>query len=262
MVTTGVRLVALAWLAIAVVVLSGCRVDVASNLVVRADGSGQLAVSIAMDQELVTSLTATGLDLAPEEVSGWQVTTSDLDGDGRLIQMSSLFADPDDLTRAVADLSAGLDDQDPHLLDGVVLTVADDGSAELTAKVGVRLPTSTGAEAPGFFDGDDLAALVAQPDVFDATLTVTMPGRISDSNADRVDGTTATWDLPVGATIQATATSAPPSIWQGPLPAILGAVVVLATLTALVWVWRRRRRDRAQAPLGRVERLRRFDEPV
>lgn len=248
------RVLALLLLA-ATLVLGGCRFDVTAEVAVEGDGSGRLAVVVVVDEEIASRLTDHGVELAPPGVGAWQVDESSADG-RREVRMTAAFADPDELGARVADLGAGLDDEDPAMLDRVELAVAEDGSAELTAVAGLRLPSSTGVQAAGLFDADDLAALAAAGDVT-ASLAVTFPGSVVDANADRVEGRTATWVLPVGDAITATATAGPPSPWDaGWVPAAVGiGALVLVVLVASAWL--RRRRNRRSAPLGRVDSHRR-----
>lgn len=248
------RVLALLLLA-AALLLGGCRFDVTTEVAVAGDGSGRLAVVVVLDEEVASRLTDHGIELAPPGVGAWQVDESSVDGRHE-VRMTAAFADPDELGARVADLGAGLDDEDPALLERVELEVADDGSAELTAVAGLRLPSSTGVQAAGLFDADDLAALAAAGDVT-ASLAVTFPGSVVEANADRVEGRTATWALPVGDAITATASAGPPSPWEaGWVPAAVGiGALVLVVLVA--WGWRLRRRDRRSAPLGRVDSHRR-----
>lgn len=233
--------------------LAGCRVDVVTEVDVEPDGSGDLAITVDVDAETATNLAAVGVSLRPPAVAGWQSDeiTSD---DGVRVVLATTFATAGELSERVAELGEGLDDEDPAVLRDLALTVADDGSAQFDAVAGLLLPSSAGADAAGFPSADELRELAAD---MTATLVVTLPGSVSSSNATSVDGTTATWDLPVGSMVAVTAVGDAPALWQqGWVPwaaAIAAAVVVLALLVAL----RRRRRTRIEAPLGRVDRMRR-----
>lgn len=242
------------WLLVAVlaVVLAGCRVDVTTAVDVAADGSGTLAVTVQLDAETASTLTALGLSLRPAAVAGWE-SEETVGDDVHEVVLTTSFASPDELATRVGELSAGLDDEDPAVLTDVTLVVTDDGAATFDGMAGLRLPSSAGAEAAGWPTAEELADLAGE---VTASLEVTMPGTIEVSNATLVDGRTATWDLPVGSLQPVTAESSSPSLWQqGWLrwAALGGALVVL--LVALA-VWRRRRRRRVEAPMGRVDRMR------
>lgn len=243
------------WLAaLAVIValsLGGCRMAVDTRVEVDASGSGAMTLDVDLDQDLLDVLTVTGFDPAPTAVDGWEVTRTPLD-DGERIAVSTTFDDPGQLARRVAALQEGLTEDDPRLVKSIDLVVAGDGSTELDATVGVWLPSSTGVEGPGFADGEDLAALAADPEAFAATFTVMLPGSITEHNADVVRGTTATWQLAPGEVVEAQASSDPPDLVGGWVLTAIGVVVLLAVVVLGVWLLRRRRRERHIAPLGRV----------
>lgn len=244
-------------LALLAVVLGACRMDVDTRVAVEPTGSGTLAVDVVLDDDLVQSLTATGFDPTPTRVPGWDVERVAVDG-GERISIVTTFDDPDELSQRVDELAAGLDDEDPGLVESVDLELAEDGSSELAATVGLRLPSSTGVEGPGFADGQDLAALAADPEKFGATFSVELPGPVTAPDADRIDGTTATWNLVPGEVVEVRASAGPPDpfgTWVVPAVGI-GVLVLLVLLGA--WLLRRRRRERNRAPHGRVERMRRW----
>jgi len=232
--------------------LAGCRVDVATEVDVAPNGSGDLAITVDVDAETAANLAAVGVSLRPSAVAGWQSdeVTSD---EGLRVVLKTTFDTAGELSARVAELGEGLDDEDPAVLRDVVLTVADDGSAQFDAVAGLLLPSSAGADAAGFPTAAELRELAAD---MTATLVVTLPGSVSSSNATSVDGATATWDLPVGTMVAVTAVADAPSLWQqGWVPwaaAIAAGVVVLVLLIGL----RRRQRVRIEAPLGRVDRMR------
>jgi len=239
-------------LAVLCMVLVGCRVDVATEVEVATDGSGTMALTVQVDAETAETLTALGLSLRPAAVAGWESQESTGD-DVHEVVLTTSFASPDELATRVGELSAGLDDEDPAVLTDVTLVVSDDGAATFDGMAGLRLPSSAGADAAGWPTARELAGLAGE---VTSSLEVTMPGTVEMSNATLVDGRTATWDLPVGSLQPVRAESSSPSVWQQGWvrwAALGGALVVL--LVALA-VWRRRRRHRAEAPMGRVDRMR------
>lgn len=225
---------------------AGCQVRVATDVGVDQDGSGRLAVTVALDEELATSLTAddfdpfAGLESLPD---GWSVERSEPDG-GLAATVAADFADPAGLSQRVSQLAEGLDEEDPLLLEDVDLQVDEDGSARLSGRAGLRLPSSTGLDGGGLaFDGDDLRALVEErgAEVLRVDLRVSMPGPVVDGNADEVDGGTATWQLTPGDDLVAVeVVSDPPSsrTWQLVAAGVVGVVVGFLGLSLV----RRRRR--------------------
>lgn len=204
-------------LLLAVAVLaSACQVRVGTDVTIGADGSGRIALTVAMDEELAGSLEADGIDpfAGLEDLpDGWTVALSRPDG-GQAATVSADFDDPDGLAERVAQLQQGLDEDDPVILDDVDLAVADDGSAELRARAGLRPPSSTGLEGGGVtFDGDALAALLEErgDEVLRVDLRVSMPGPVVDTDADEVDGRSATWHLPTTELVDVHAVSDPPA---------------------------------------------------
>lgn len=225
------------FLLLAVAVLAtACQVRVGTDVTVGADGSGRIAVTVALDEELASSLGADDVDPfagLDDLADGWQVERSQPDG-GQAVTVGADFDDPDGLANRVAQLQDGLDEEDPAILEDLALTVADDGGAELRARAGFRPPGSTGIAGGGVtFDGEALEALLAErgDEVLRVDLRVTMPGPVVDSNADEVDGGTAVWRLPTTELVDVHATSDPPAdrTWW-----IVGAAVLVGI--AVGWV--------------------------
>lgn len=236
--------------AVLAVLASGCQVRVGTEVAVGRDGDGRLAVTIALDEELLASLEADDLDpFAGLETlpAPWTAERRAADG-GESVTLSAPFDDPDGLRQRVADLQDGLDDEDPVLLDDLELAVADDGAATFSGLAGFRPPSSTGFDGEGVvaFDGDALTALLEErgDEVMRVDLRVTLPGPIVDTNADEVDGATATWTLPTTELVEVRAVGDPPvdrTWWVVAGAAVLGLVLVLV-VTGL-----RRRRSAARA---------------
>lgn len=227
-------------------VLSACQVRVATDVAVDAEGSGTLALTVALDQELWESLTADGFDpfagLTPLAESGWTSTVEPDDG-GQRFELQTEFASPDDFAAKVAELHAGLDTEDPRILADPALTVSDD-TASLRMRAGLVPPSSTGIEGVGVeFDGDDLAELLATrgDEVFRYDLRVTMPGPIDATNADETDGRTAIWNLPADGMREVAVESTIAGSNRTLVIAVAAGLLALAMVGTTVAVVRRRR---------------------
>lgn len=229
-------------------VLAGCQVRVATDVHVAADGSGRLELLVALDEELSASLAAdeidpfAGLDDIGEP---WRSATETVDG-GDAIRLSTSFASPAELADRVDELGAGLDEEDPAVLEDVGLTVDADGSATFSALAGFRPPSSTGIDAEGLApDGEALQALLAErgDELVRTELRLTLPGDVTEASggdeADRrVDGRTVTWDLPPTGLVAVSATGDVPAdrtIYY----AVAAGVLVFALAATGLALWRR-----------------------
>ncbi len=223
------------------VLSSACQVRVGTDVAVAPDGSGRLAVTVAIDEELADSLGADAIDPFAELTDlpdGWEVSR---DGEQQ-VTVGADFDDADGLAERVAQLQDGLDDEDPAILEDAALEVDDQGRATFRARAGFRPPSSTGFDGAGVrFDGEDLADLLAQrgDEVMRVDLRVTLPGAIVEGNADAVDGRTATWQLPVTELVEVRAVGDPPTDRTWWLVGA-GALVGLALGWLGVALWRRR----------------------
>jgi hypothetical protein len=241
-----------ALLALLAVLLAGCRLGVGAEVEVERDGSGTAAIVFDLDPELRDELDELGVDptaelsAAASQVAGWDVTRT-VDEDGSLqVTLTRETADPEALTEAFGELTAGLSDDDPALLVDLDLAVDDEGAATLSGSAQLRPPVGPGVVLDDPAAVADFDAEVAE--AVDAALTVTLPGPIETDDADEVDGSTLTWRLPVGEERSVTATSAPPPWWSGTGLLVPGAALLIAlSLAALAWVVVRRRRAGASA---------------
>lgn len=231
------------------VLASACQVRVGTEVAIGRDGDGRLAVTIALDEELLASLDADDLDPfagLDELPAPWTLERGAADG-GEAVTVSAPFDDSAGLAQRVADLQDGLDGEDPVLLDDLVLEVADDGSATFSGRAGFRPPSSTGLDGEGViaFDGDALTALLEArgDEVMRVDLRVTLPGPIVDGNADEVDGSTATWQLPTTELAEVRAVGDPPvdRTWW-----VVASAAVLGLVLGLVATGLRRRRSAAR----------------
>lgn len=233
---------------LAAVVLAGCNLAVGVDVAVNADGSGELELAFRLDEQLAASLEADGFDpafgfdqlenAAPE----WRVEVDR--GDGVEVRVRAPFADQAELDQRVTALNDQVDIvEDGAILGALRVDVADDGLVTVAGEATLVLPATTGATGDGVvFDGDDLRALLAEQgeQVLRAEVRVRMPGPVLDSNADTVEGSTATWTLEIDETtsLEASAQPEPDRKLQ------LALAVALAGFVVGVAIARMRRRRR------------------
>ena len=242
------------------VLLSGCRLDLAAETVVAADGGGTVAVVAGFDTELLDQLDALGVDPTAEleaaaaSTADWE-TVRDLREDGGLEVVATRTVDEvAEIGDAFRELSAGLNEADPALLIDIEVTRDDAGGTAVTGHARLRPPGTPGVSLDGVEVGPDaeqLAAIVASS--VDAQLRIGLPGRVVDHDGDRLEGRTVTWDLSTDDAVNVRVEAEPPR-WYAPLVGWwselaatarigLGALVVLLLGGGLLW-----RRSRTEAP--------------
>lgn len=213
--------------------LAGCQVRVSTDVTVAADGSGDVALRLVVDDELRDALVAEGVDLREglREAAGatWTVAPVDRE-DATGVELRTTFADEDELGERVDALMAGLAADDGALLRDVRLTRSEDGGYVFNADAGLDPPRILGVlplpsattgvvadadGAPAAFDGDALGDLLAASgDRYAvAELRVTMP-TVPVADGATVERTSATWELPVDG-LTAVSATAPPVPVQG-----------------------------------------------
>lgn len=231
----------------ALLVVSGCRLDLVTTAEIERDGSGTLALSVRLDDALLNELDELAIDPTLEvtalatELDGWELERTVDEEAAITITLTRGFADASEMGPALRQLSSGLADADPALLIDLDLDVADDGSASLDGAVAFRSPMTIGAEVDGEVLGpspDELAEMTSE--VVRPRLEVAMPGPLERHDADRVDGRTLSWDIPVGEAREVAATSGTPAIYEQPwLWGVVGATI-LVILIVLLTLRRRR----------------------
>ncbi len=95
---------------VAVVLLAGCKVDARVDVTLRADGSGRVAVKVALDAEAVQKLTtggslASAVPLDDLRDAGWRVSAWKRSPSGASITLSHEFVGRAELARRLADLT-------------------------------------------------------------------------------------------------------------------------------------------------------------
>ncbi len=216
------RLAAVAAVAVAAVVLSGCRVDVAVDVRVAQNGSGTLTVTVDADAQVVAAAPGLAEDLRVDDLrdAGWEVQgPAPSAGGGLRVVLTRPFASPEQATAVLAQLSGP---QGPF--HGLTLT----REASPTA-VRLALAGEVGVEGgmAAFADPDLLAAVGGVPyadRVAAATqgggrplavqLRVALPGDVRDTSG--APGTLPP-DPGAGAAAGVAAGGEPAVAWQVPL---------------------------------------------
>jgi hypothetical protein len=196
--------------AVLALLTSACQLSLATDIGVAPDGSGTLELAVAVDEELGRLLADAGVDLtlgledADAVATDWEVEQTPR-GDGREVRLRTSFEEPAELGALVAELHAGLTEDDPAILEDVVLAVDDDGRVTFRARAGLDLPTTAGASGTGVtFDAEDLEDVLARDggSAVRYDLRLTLPGRPVEHDADA-----RTWLL-VGAAFAVSAAAA------------------------------------------------------
>lgn len=201
------------------VVLAGCQVRVATDVVVDVDGSGTATLRILADDELAEALAEAEVDLRDgleDAAAGADWSAELLEGeDGTGIELQTSFATPQELGQRVDELSSALTEEDGALLRDVELTMSEDGGYSFSASAGIDPPRVVGSlplegEGDVRFDGDDLAAALEQggEEVARADLRVTFP-TVPTAEGATVEDTSAVWQLPTDGLTTVSATAPP-----------------------------------------------------
>jgi hypothetical protein len=235
-----------ALLALLAVLLAGCRLGVRAEVDVARDGTGTAGVVLHLDAALLDELDELGVDPTAElsaaaaDVPSWRLTRGSADDGSLTVSLVRTVSTPEALTEAFAELSEGLAETDPALLVDLEVDVDDGGAATVAGSALLRPPAGPGillddpAEQAAFADEVEGAV--------DASLVISLPGPIERHDADEVDGSTLTWQLPVGEQRTVSAASGPPPWWAGTGWLVPAASLLLAvSLAALAWVVLRRR---------------------
>lgn len=242
---------------LAVLLVSGCRLDADVAVDVDGNGAGQLEVTLATDDELrraAADADADPLAVLADEVGtldGWSVRRQDADR----VTVVTRFDDPRELARVTADFAAGLAGPELTPLGPLRVTVTDDAvSVRGTVDLRVRDTVDELGLAPA-------AARSVLADAVRMDVVVRMPGDIVAANADRRPAPdTATWRVDAGSTQVLRVRSQRPwtvdrviDVLSGP-PGIV-ALVTLGALVALVTIgWRRYAAARSARMRSRSDR--------
>lgn len=242
------RLAILLLAALALLVVNGCRVDVAVDVDVAANGSGTITVTATADKAVVDEAPGVANDLRFDDLAaqGWTATPATPTADGGLqVVLQRGFATVEDANT----LLAGLNGERGPFHDLVVGRTAEDGRVTLTVSGSALV--EGGLEA--FSDSALTNAVGATPweaavqragvdpaQAVGITLRFTLPGEIT-STGTTADGAT-TWVVPIGGApvdVRAAATaseSAGGGAGGGGSSWFWSAVKWLAIIALVVWL--------------------------
>lgn len=233
--------------------VTGCRLDVRTELDIGADGAATIGVVLTMDPTLVTELDVLGVDPTAELEAAvavdptWEVTRTAGD-QGITVRLQRSVATAEAIGPALRSLADGAGDDDPRLDLDLEVVRAAEGGIDVDGEAAWRTPARPVAlldDEPIGPDGDELGELVAG--ATDVALIVTLPGSVTSHDAGQVDGRTLTWTLPADTAVSVQASAAPPTWWQVlPWWLLVGTVAGLVAGVAVVgWLLRRARAKRA-----------------
>lgn len=254
-------------LVVAVVALTGCRLDVTADLTIEPDGTGELVVTAVADDELVARKPGLADDLRLDDAvaAGWVVQgpTAPEEGGGLTLTLRHPVTSAAEATNLLASLGPPF--------SGVTLerTLGPEGSNEATTSLSGQLQLTGGFDA--FADSDLLAAVGGTPFAADlaatgatpaesvsVTFRADLPGEVESTTGDAADGALE-WQAPLdgqGLDVATTTAQRPDSgsSWAGPvsmLALVLLVVWVLVSIVVIVLVVRARQRRGRRRPLLR-----------
>lgn len=235
------RLVLLLMLAL---VATACQIRVDTSVTVRADESGTFAMEVGLDEEFrqLAEEEGGGFDLGEGTENlppGWQAETF-VDGEFEGSRIFTEFSSFADLNAKVTALSESSESEgSPEELINNLEFSRDGDDFAFRAQL-TQLEESlvgSGGDDLGF-EGMDPAQFLES--LFKIRFLVTLPGTITDHNADTTDGNTLIWNIPLDGTDRTLfATSSPEG---GTLfsPMVLAAVALLVLGAAGFLFYRRR----------------------
>jgi len=174
---------------------AACKLETNFGAVINADGSGTIIGEIGLDDEAAELFLEGGDPFDGNELADAPGARTRQERRGDLTYYI-VEIDVDDIT----DAEQQLIDNESSLLSNLDISVTDD---LVTVSGTASADDTLGGESEGF----DPAVF---EDSISASVYFTMPGAISEHNADRQDGNTLYWDIPVlGGTLDIQAQSDP-----------------------------------------------------
>lgn len=241
-------------MALAVVVTGGCEMHVDLGIDVERDGSGQVAVTVTMDQAAANRLPDLVAQLRLDDLTaaGWDVEgPTSTPGGSTVIAVTKPFATPQEATQVLSDVSGAsgpfqaleVARRSSFLTTDYTFTGAVDLSAGVEGFVDEELRRSLEGSDLSLARAD-LEELTGAPleDTFRFEVRATLPGSLTVEGSGTGDGDTAVWRPVVGERLPLAATSETfhrqRLAWLGASGAALIAMIVVLVLG------RRRRRNR------------------
>lgn len=205
-------------LAALVVLTSACRLETNVNIDVNDDGSGTFTAELGLDEEMSEILEGFGgsAELLGGLDLGDGATETRTEGDMTFISSSQTFASTDEVKTIVAE------NEDQATFEEFELDVDEEGALFVARLSPFAGEDGTDAESLPF----DLSSLT--DDVFSANIFVSLPGNVTEHNADEVmaDGTLR-WALSLTEPINITAES---SFGGGGIPWLPIGIAAVAIL--------------------------------
>jgi hypothetical protein len=192
--------------ALCAVVLAGCRLDIAVDVEVEADGTGEVTVVATADAGFVDRAPLLADDLAVDDLRslGWDVTGPEPTDDGGLVvRLTRSFADDDELERILGEFGGPFHDIEVSSFSEFARTTWSlDGVLRLDGGIEGFADAELVAAANAVPYADDLAAdAVEVSDVVGITLRLTVPGSVVDTTALDEQGVLV-WRVPLDGTSQ------------------------------------------------------------
>jgi hypothetical protein len=227
--------------------LAGCRLDLAVDIAVGADGAGTLAVTVGADEALLAAAQEQGADplavLARDgarlAADGWRTEEAPRPGGGREVRLSAAFADAAEFERLAAELAAALDAPEVTLLEDLRLRV---GADELVLEGGAGLVLTDAVRAAGLSPAEAVQRL-DEEDAVGYTVRLDVLGEVLETTAPDASSLPLTWELAPGERRDLHTVVAPPAPWPAAPVALAAAGALVAGLA--VWAWARARRRRS-----------------
>ena len=242
-----------------VIILAACRLDVAVDTTVNADGTGEVVVTGVVDKDVVDRVPGLAGSLVLDDAAavGWVVEGPAATDDGGLtVTLRHPFTTVQEATNLLNSLGPPFGNVAfEYLATEDEVTVAMSGTLSLPGGTwdafgDQALLTSTG----GTPFGAQLTESGANPaESMSVGLSVRLPGEITETTGDRIDGAL-TWSAPLDGSVQDLATRSVlreggGSGWAGPLGTaalvlLIAWLVVGIALLVMVLRARNRRRSR------------------
>lgn len=221
---------------------SACQIRTDIELDIAADESGTIAFELGFDEEFRQLAASEGGEFSADNLEGFGGDVPDdwtvedfVDGEFAGTRFAVGFESLADLESKLRQIDSASDDPTADFFD--TITVTRDGETFRFEATVAQLDDAVSDNA-GFDFGIDPAQFLSE--VFLVRFVVTMPGAVTSHNADRIDGSTLVWEVPLDGSNR-TLTAVSGSSGEFPLLLLLVAIGGIGLLAAL-WVTVQRRR--------------------